>query len=198
VSGRALLESLLGANAVKDRIKSILENPYASCRSTTMTMPRVIPISRASGLPRLMPTLSEISNSSEIAASLTLRRYWGTKGSSNPLLEGKGVPSSAFVETVFAMAGFELTPGLSSASSCPEAMWQSAKWWTDFYEKTATGSSSSAKSGKGKSSKGSPGAVPRCPKAFTKSAKSAPPSWNNELFAFLLRAYQERRPGVRR
>ena len=53
---------------------------------------------------------------------------WGVSGSTNPLLSGTGLPSSAFVETVFAMAGFELTPGLSSASSCPEAIWQSAKW----------------------------------------------------------------------
>jgi hypothetical protein len=59
---------------------------------------------------------------------------WGTTGSANPLQSGIGLPSAALVETVFAMAGFELTPGLSSASSCPEAIWQSAKWWTQYYE----------------------------------------------------------------
>lgn len=60
---------------------------------------------------------------------------WGTGTAPNPLLNGAGLPSAAFVETIFAMAGFELTPGLSSASSCPEAIWQSAKWWADFYQK---------------------------------------------------------------
>jgi hypothetical protein len=69
---------------------------------------------------------------------------WATSGASNPLLGGIGLPSSAFVETVFAMAGFELTPGLSSASSCPEAIWQSAKWWTEFY-KSASKSDAAAK-----------------------------------------------------
>ncbi|MGF7212777.1 hypothetical protein GGE65_007412 [Skermanella aerolata] len=59
---------------------------------------------------------------------------WGASGSANPLQNGTGVPSAAFVETVFAMAGFELTPGLSSASSCPEAIWQSAKWWASYYK----------------------------------------------------------------
>ena len=59
---------------------------------------------------------------------------WGVPDATNPLPKGIGLPSAAFVETVFAMAGFELTPGLSSASSCPEAIWQSAKWWTDYYE----------------------------------------------------------------
>lgn len=58
---------------------------------------------------------------------------WGVAGISNPLSGGTGLPAAAFVETVFAMSGFELTPGLSSASSCPEAIWQSAKWWTHFY-----------------------------------------------------------------
>lgn len=62
---------------------------------------------------------------------------WGTSGAGNPLISGVGLPSSAFVETVFAMANFELTPGLSSASSCPEAIWQSAKWWTGFYQSVA-------------------------------------------------------------
>jgi hypothetical protein len=59
---------------------------------------------------------------------------WGASGSANPLQNGIGLPSAAFMETVFAMAGFELTPGLSSASSCPEAIWQSAKWWANYYE----------------------------------------------------------------
>jgi hypothetical protein len=59
---------------------------------------------------------------------------WGTSGATNPLLKGTGLPSAAFVETLFAMAGLELTPGLASASSCPEAMWQGAKWWAKFYE----------------------------------------------------------------
>jgi hypothetical protein len=59
---------------------------------------------------------------------------WGAGTSANPLLQGVGVPSAVFVETVFAMASVELTPGLASAASCPEAIWQAAKWWHPFYE----------------------------------------------------------------
>jgi hypothetical protein len=69
---------------------------------------------------------------------------WGTSGFGNPLSKGIGLPSAAFVETVFAMSGFELTPGLSSASSCPEAMWQAAKWWADFYKNIIGPTSSEA------------------------------------------------------
>ncbi len=58
---------------------------------------------------------------------------WAAGTAENPLLHSKGVPSAAFVETAHALAGIELTPGLSSASSCPEAMWQAAKWWRDYY-----------------------------------------------------------------
>lgn len=55
--------------------------------------------------------------------------------SGNPLSNGVGIPSAVFVETVYGMAGVELTPGLSSSTSCPEAIWQSAKWWHSYYEK---------------------------------------------------------------
>ena len=62
---------------------------------------------------------------------------WGTGGKANPLLKEVGVPSAVFVESVFAIAGLELTPGIASQSSCPEAIWQSAKWWHAFYESGA-------------------------------------------------------------
>src|SRR6266540_467689 len=48
---------------------------------------------------------------------------WGTGRAGNPLLEGYGLPSAAFVETVYGLSRIELTPGLASASSCPEAIW---------------------------------------------------------------------------
>jgi hypothetical protein len=58
---------------------------------------------------------------------------WSAGQAGNPLLAGCGLPSAAFVETVYGIAGIELTPGLSSASSCPEAIWAAAKWWHQFY-----------------------------------------------------------------
>lgn len=63
---------------------------------------------------------------------------WGAGERGNPLLAYVGMPSAAFVEGVFALAGLELTPGLSSRSSCPEAIWQGAKWWHGFYASEAT------------------------------------------------------------
>lgn len=61
---------------------------------------------------------------------------WGVEDG-NPLLAGRGVPSAAFVEAAYAVAGIELTPGLASASSCPEAIWQSARWWGEYYRESA-------------------------------------------------------------
>jgi hypothetical protein len=60
---------------------------------------------------------------------------WGA--GENPLLEGHGVPSAVFVETCYSLAGIELTPGLSSAASCPEAVWQAVKWWHEYYDGVA-------------------------------------------------------------
>ncbi len=62
---------------------------------------------------------------------------WGTEDGRNPLLEGSGLPSAVLVELAFGLIDVEVTPGLASASSCPEAIWQSAKWWQDFYAQTA-------------------------------------------------------------
>jgi hypothetical protein len=69
---------------------------------------------------------------------------WGAGRAGNPLLEGHGLPSAVFVETAYGIAGIELTPGLSSAASCPEAIWQTAKWWRQFYEGTPRGGSTTA------------------------------------------------------
>jgi hypothetical protein len=63
-----------------------------------------------------------------------LAYVWGVADHGNPLLRGLGVPAAAFVEGAYALAGLEVTPGLSSQSSCPEAIWQAASWWHLFYE----------------------------------------------------------------
>lgn len=58
---------------------------------------------------------------------------WGAGRGGNPLLEGYGIPSSAMLEVVFNALGHDLTPGLESRSSCPEAIWQAIKWWHEYY-----------------------------------------------------------------
>ena len=62
---------------------------------------------------------------------------WGTREAANPLLAGIGLPSAAFVETAHALAEIELTPSLASTASCPEAIWQSARYWYEYYRTTA-------------------------------------------------------------
>jgi hypothetical protein len=64
-----------------------------------------------------------------------LAYLWGAGRAGNPLMDGQGMPSAAMIEVVIGAAGFDLTPGLESRSSCPEAIWQAARWWHEFYEK---------------------------------------------------------------
>lgn len=59
---------------------------------------------------------------------------WGAGDKGNPLLNGTGLPSSSFVEGVFSLANKDLGPGSSTRVSCPEVIWQSAKWWHEFYK----------------------------------------------------------------
>lgn len=63
-----------------------------------------------------------------------LAYLWGAGRAGNPLLESQGIPSAAMLEMVLGAADYDITPGLESRSSCPEAIWQAAKWWHAFYE----------------------------------------------------------------
>lgn len=62
-----------------------------------------------------------------------LAYLWGVERSSNPLLAGTAEPSALFVDRVFGYAGVDVTPGLAEPVVCPEAIWQAALWWRDFY-----------------------------------------------------------------
>jgi hypothetical protein len=64
-------------------------------------------------------------------------RCWGVGVPASPLAEGSGIPAAAVLEAAFAANGFDLIPCLESRSSSPEAIWQAAAWWQDFYEKGA-------------------------------------------------------------
>jgi hypothetical protein len=61
---------------------------------------------------------------------------WSVAHTGNPLHENYGLPSACMLETLFAAEDFDLTPGLESRASCPEAIWSSAKHWHDYFEQT--------------------------------------------------------------
>jgi len=65
---------------------------------------------------------------------------WGVGVGANPLHEGFGLPSAALVEAIAAANDFELTPGLASRSSCPEAIWQAARWWHEYHQQVGDAS----------------------------------------------------------
>lgn len=54
---------------------------------------------------------------------------WGVGEVRNPLQHEQGIPSAAAAEVLLANSGLDLTPGVSARASCPEAIWQAAKWW---------------------------------------------------------------------
>lgn len=62
---------------------------------------------------------------------------WGAARTPNPLSDGIGLPSACMLETAFAAAKFDLTPGLESRASCPEAIWVAALHWYDYFESFA-------------------------------------------------------------
>jgi len=63
---------------------------------------------------------------------------WGAGQTPNPLFAGRGIPSAVLVESLTAALGFDLTPGIDSRASCPEAVWQGARWWYTLHDSVAS------------------------------------------------------------
>jgi hypothetical protein len=63
---------------------------------------------------------------------------WGVAKTGNPLHENYGLPTACMLETVCSAEEFDLTPGLESRASCPEAIWIAARHWHDYYQKTGS------------------------------------------------------------
>ena len=108
-----------------------------------------------------------------------LAYVWGAGQATNPLMLGEGLPSAVFAETVYGLAGIELTPGLSSSSSCPEAIWVSANWWHDFYD-AATKAENQQQPTEGEAMEKSAGG-----KAAKKASKSAATTENTQAKSFM-------------
>ena len=64
---------------------------------------------------------------------LWLGFVWCACDAGNPLLSGQGVPSAAVIESLIGSCGYDMSPGLDAAASSPEAFWQTAKWWQQYF-----------------------------------------------------------------
>lgn len=62
---------------------------------------------------------------------------WGVSRAGNPLHDDAGIPSAVFVDAVLSACGLDLSPGLNSRSTCPEALWRSVRFWHNYYEERA-------------------------------------------------------------
>lgn len=61
-----------------------------------------------------------------------LAHAWGVGAPGNPLKQEVGVPSAAAAEALLNARGFDLSPGLTSKGSSPEAIWQGSRWWHHY------------------------------------------------------------------
>lgn len=64
---------------------------------------------------------------------------WHGQEKPNPLKNGIGLPSAVLAETVIGTIWRDLTPGLASLASCPEAIWQGARHWHEYWSKASGG-----------------------------------------------------------
>ncbi|WP_137719721.1 hypothetical protein [Methylobacillus flagellatus] len=63
---------------------------------------------------------------------------WSAGNTGNPLLESVGLPSACMLETLLGAEGFDLTPGLESRVSCPEAIWSATSYWQDYFDQSGS------------------------------------------------------------
>jgi hypothetical protein len=61
---------------------------------------------------------------------------WGVARTGNPLHDNFGLPSACMLEMLFAAEGCDLTPGLESRASCPEAIWAAVRRWHRYFATT--------------------------------------------------------------
>lgn len=61
-----------------------------------------------------------------------LAHAWGVGPAGNPLQQEQGVPAAAAAEALLNACGFDLSPGLTSRASSPEAIWQGSRWWWQY------------------------------------------------------------------
>lgn len=90
-----------------------------------------IPWSEVVGaLPRIQKQRSAIDL---VELTLTwLAHAWGVGPATNPLQEQQGIPAAAAAEALLNACGFDLSPGLTSRASSPEAIWQGSRWWWEY------------------------------------------------------------------
>lgn len=90
-----------------------------------------------------MKSLMSLRNAVDLPGMLVpwLGYLWGLPEFGNPLKQNISLPSAAAVESAYADTGVDITPGLSSEASCPEVIWQAAKWWYPYYKEAAGHSS---------------------------------------------------------
>ncbi|MBO4148686.1 hypothetical protein LCD46_11160 [Enterobacter ludwigii] len=59
---------------------------------------------------------------------------WGVARTPTPINDGIGLPTACMLESLYSGAGMDLTPGLETRASTPEAIWATASRWYKHFE----------------------------------------------------------------
>lgn len=131
VDPRGGLVNLIADNGVEEVRMRSFEDPIAFPNIAVLNVGDAKPEAVSEALARFR--LQRSSTDCIELALAWLGFICGVGRSPNPLLDGLGIPSAVMVETIMAASGVELTPGLPNRSSCPEGIWQAARWWHAFH-----------------------------------------------------------------
>ncbi|WP_076998212.1 hypothetical protein [Variovorax sp. KK3] len=132
-----------GPPAFSTKVNGVVEVPIGRFKDATR-FPNIAVIALPTPQAQILERIEDFKRSRSTLDALEhvirwLAFSWGAARTPNPLHENYGIPSACMLEIACAAAQFDLTPGLESRASCPEAIWAAARHWQDYYKKTTEG-----------------------------------------------------------
>lgn len=118
-------------NGVVERPLTDFDDPrrYPNIALIALPIPQADLLARVEAFKRSRSTLDALEH-----ILRWLAFAWGAARTPNPLHDNYGLPSACMLETICAAEKLDLTPGLESRASCPEAIWVAARYWQNYYK----------------------------------------------------------------
>lgn len=141
LAGTTRLERVPGANAIQAAVMEDFDDPRQHPNIALLHFPAPpdplddTPVVTADAVAAAVADLQKARLAEDLVTPLVrwLGFVWGAEDASNPLLQRVPMPSARLTELVFAAFGIDINPGTAGHFTCPEAIWNAAMWWSQYY-----------------------------------------------------------------
>lgn len=135
--GHARLDLVPGSNAIQAASIAEYDDPqrYPNIALLKFPAPPSAPAVTKEAVAATIHDLKKARLSEDLVTPLVrwLGFVWGVEEAANPLVQGVPMPSARLTEVLFSALGIDINPGTAGHFTCPEAIWNAALWWSDYY-----------------------------------------------------------------